>query len=1462
MLISNRVSKTKITKQKNMNKISHSLGVIVFVLFHILANAQQIKKAEYFYDTDPGVGNATAITLTQADSVDITTSLPTTGLAEGIHQLSIRTKNTTGLWSLYETRNFCISSASSSPSLKIIKAEYFFDTDPGVGNGTFINTGVISDSINTTTSIATTGLTEGVHTLFIRTYNELNMWSMYEGRSFYIESTPSTVSSKIKKAEYFIDIDPGVGNGTAINTSTWADSVDITTSIPTNNLSAGIHTLFIRTYNENNMWSMYEGRTFNVEAPNISTVLPKILAAEYFFDEDPGVGNGISINTGALADSININQSIPAVGLTSGAHALFIRTKNESGLWSMYEGKSFTICSSVPSVNLGNDGGACAGSVNLNAGNAGATYLWNTGETTQSISVANSGTYWVQVSTALGCSAIDSINIFIGQPTANIYTNTLSACVGDSILLNASTETGMQYQWKKNGVNIAGATSTFYYAKTAGSYTLLVTSPGNCSTLSPITSLTFNSLPSASIVNGNSAIICTGGTINLTASSGSGYNYQWRENGINITGANSQTYTTSFAGQYSVVITANGCSAQSGATAVTVNPLPTATITPQGPTNFCNGGSVALLANTGAGLTYQWQKNGVNLTATAAGYNANSSGSFTVIITDANGCSNTSAAEVITVNPTVIPSLTVSASQTTICNGDFVTFNINAINGGTTPSYVWKKNNVVISGQTTSSYTSNSINNGDQFTVVMTSNANCASPATATAPLVTINVSSAVQAIVSISSNDTSLCIGQSLLMLANNIQGGGTAPTYQWYKNGSIIAGANSATYSTSTSLSNDSYSVEMTSNSSCAIGSPALSLPQYVSVTNNVTPSISISNNTGTACAGAPISFTANASNGGIYPYFVWRVNGSNVSSDFNPNFTTTNLQNNDIVSAVMISSIECVTSMLANSNNLNASVTQTNYNLNFSANTTNLSSQPFLVAFSNASAAAPTVKYTWYFGDGTNASNIAPLHVYPANGVYSVTLFAQDTINSCIDTLRKVNYITCNGGAGSSSCTHTVSINPNTSLNLCVGSTKTLLATTTAVNPNFQWNINGVPIGGATQNSYLASINGFYSVTVYENGGCPVTSNAISITFNNAAPAAPVITQTGALNGCNGGSITLSAGNGFSSYLWNTGATTPNITVSNSGVYSVTGTNAAGCNVQSTPILLNNTYLQSPQFCYVTVDTLNNKNVLVWDKSIYNPAEVDSFVIYKEGIYTGVFYRLGAQSFSALSEFTDATSTPNTKAARYKIAVVDTCGNVSLQSSIFKTMHLQITPGIGNERNLSWTHFEGLPYAYYYLINRKYQNTWTVIDSIQSSLNTYTDMTPPNINVRYAVTVRLAQPCTSSKDIQTAHIKSTSNSGGNFVMAIIDPQFVGYTNYAKGNTFSVYPNPAMDFLHIEIDAEAFNIISKQTNQMRLFDLLGNEVMSEIISSKHTEMNIKALTSGIYVIKFGNYIQRFIKE
>src|SRR6185436_18358623 len=127
----------------------------------------------------------------------------------------------------------------------------------------------------------------------------------------------------------------------------------------------------------------------------------------------------------------------------------------------------------------------------------------------------------------------------------------------------------------------------------------------------------------------------------------------WKKNGIDIPGAVASSYNVNSGGVYKVRVTnmLTGCvKTSSNGISVTVNSLPSSSITPQGPTTFCAGGSVVLAANTGTGLTYKWKKGGNYISgATLSNYTATTGGNYKVQVTKANGCSKTSAGVVVTV---------------------------------------------------------------------------------------------------------------------------------------------------------------------------------------------------------------------------------------------------------------------------------------------------------------------------------------------------------------------------------------------------------------------------------------------------------------------------------------------------------------------------------------------------------------------------------------------------------------------------------------------------------------------------------------------------------------------------------------------------------------------------------------------------------------------------------------------
>jgi gliding motility-associated-like protein len=232
----------------------------------------------------------------------------------------------------------------NSSAQTITKAEYFFDTDPGNGNGTPI-TITPSGTVTFTTSISTSSLSQGFHFLGIRVKETGGVWSIFESRGFYITASTSNVAN-IAAAEYFIDADPGNGNGTAIPTTSGAN-VNFVVSVPTTSLSSGFHFLAIRTKDLSGRWGVFEARGFYITTS--TTNVPNITSAEYFFDGDPGNGNATPIAVTAGATT-NFTVSLPATGLQPGFHFLAVRTKGADGKWGIFESRGFYVSGSTTNV--------------------------------------------------------------------------------------------------------------------------------------------------------------------------------------------------------------------------------------------------------------------------------------------------------------------------------------------------------------------------------------------------------------------------------------------------------------------------------------------------------------------------------------------------------------------------------------------------------------------------------------------------------------------------------------------------------------------------------------------------------------------------------------------------------------------------------------------------------------------------------------------------------------------------------------------------------------------------------------------------------------------------------------------------------------------------------------------------------------------------------------------------------
>ncbi|MCX6232565.1 MAG: T9SS type A sorting domain-containing protein [Bacteroidetes bacterium] len=326
------------------------------------------------------------------------------------------------------------------------------------------------------------------------------------------------------------------------------------------------------------------------------------------------------------------------------------------------------------SFTIGGSSSFCLNDSVLCTANAGTgyTYQWMlnaspiSGATAQTYYAKQTGLLSVVVSNTNSCSSTSSgQSITSVNPPVAIITpiNSTTFCTGSSCILSATNGTGYSYVWFKNGVVISGANSANYNATTSGSYRVKVINPTACFDTSAAVILTTIAAPVATITTTGNTTFCMPDSVLLSASTGTGYTYQWKLNGVGLSGATNATLYAKL---------------------------------------FCPGDSVYLFTSNGSAYTYQWYRNNIAITGATQSYiYIKTAGSYHVVITVGSACSATSSQVVATI--TTI-SATISYTGSPYCNnltsvqnviltgtsgGSFSStagLSINASNGDITPN--------------------------------------------------------------------------------------------------------------------------------------------------------------------------------------------------------------------------------------------------------------------------------------------------------------------------------------------------------------------------------------------------------------------------------------------------------------------------------------------------------------------------------------------------------------------------------------------------------------------------------------------------------------------------------------------------------------------------------------------------------------------------------------------------------
>ena len=485
--------------------------------------------------------------------------------------------------------------------------------------------------------------------------------------------------------------------------------------------------------------------------------------------------------------------------------------------------------------------------------------------------------------------------------------------------------------------------------------------------------------PSVTIAASTTSI-CAGGSVTFTATpvnGGPAPTYQWQINGVSVAGATNATFTSTTLNNNDIVTVimtsndpcANPVTAASNAVTITATTVTPSVTIAASTTSICAGGSVTFTAtpvNGGPAPTYQWQINGADVTGeTGSTFTTTTliNGDIvTVIMTSNDPCANpvTAASNAVTITATTVtPSVTIAASTTSICAGGSVTFTATPVNGGAAPTYQWQINGVSVAGATNATFTSTTLNNNDIVTVIMTSNDPCANPVTAASNAVTITATTVTPS-VTIAASTTSICAGSSVTFTATPVNGG-PAPTYQWQINGADVTGETGSTFTTTTLVNGDIVTVIMTSNDPCA--NPVTAASNAVTITaTTVTPSVTIAASTTSICAGGSVTFTATPVNGGAAPTYQWQINGVSVAGATNATFTSTTLNNNDIVTVIMTSNDPCANPATAASNPVTITAATVIPSVTIAASTTSICAGGSVTFTATPVNGGPAPTYQW--------------------------------------------------------------------------------------------------------------------------------------------------------------------------------------------------------------------------------------------------------------------------------------------------------------------------------------------------------------------------------------------------------------------------------------------------------------------------------------------------------------------
>ena len=853
-------------------------------------------------------------------------------------------------------------------------------------------------------------------------------------------------------------------------------------------------------------------------------------------------------------------------GLAGAIYGVTVTDANgctENSFFTVSETSAFTLSAATTNIN-------CAGGVNgainltVSGGSGNYTYVWSNGATTQDLSSIPAGTYSVSVTdVTTGCTSFDIYTVT--EPaaislSANVTNIPCNGSGTGSIDITVSGGTGpYNYAWAPGG-----QTTQDISGLALGTYTLTFSDANGCG---GVYSYTVAQPTAITITETHTNVTCNGlanGAINITVSGGTApYSYLWAPSGQTTedrAGLAPNTYTVT-------VTDINGCNSNLSVT-ITQPAVLSATETHTNVTCFgVNNGTIDVTVSGGTGpFTYLWTPSG-ETTQDRANLAA---GTYSVAITDANGCT-TSINNIVITQPgsalTVNISPSVNITCFGLCNG---TATVNASGGSGGYTYLWTPG-----GQTTQTATGLCPN---IYNVAVTDASGC----TASATVTIIQPGDLVASATGTDASCNGVCDGTAIAT-----QVGGTSPfTYFWLPSGPATNTVNN--------LCAGTFQVVVTDFNGCDdTASVTINEPAPITYTSSATPVVCNGQCNGTATV-TPA--------GGFAPYtYLWSPGGQTTQTAINLclgvyTCTITDSHNCTTTATVAVPSNSAIV--------LDVSSNDPNCNgvCNGSINTTVSGGTPSYIylwtpgnettsSISNLCAGTYTVTVT----DNSGCQQVAVITLNEPSPIVITSSSTPASCNGVCDASASISasggtpgytYLWSPGGETTTSisnvCAGTYSVTV-TDANGCTQTSTIVVSEPTAItlntntndiscNGNTDGSIDLSASGGTPGYTYLWSNGqtsqdlsnlapGTYSVTVTDANGCTATA---SVTITEPSIITMSSTTTPATCGaCDGtGTVTPSGGTGPYSYLWGTGATTATAPNLCAGVYPVFITDANGC------------------------------------------------------------------------------------------------------------------------------------------------------------------------------------------------------------------------------------------------------------------------------------------------------------